>query len=226
MRTIFITGFGEDEFIFDRIRERLPGEHLVLSLWKELPERPGPGINVKDFAEGLIARYHISPADLVIGHSAGGWVALFIKQAAGCTIIQLASWTDLGKIITPTHNRFLIYFAANTGLYLNRFFLRRSLRKFYEGKPSSDLFKKIFLRLMTGNRANAVNQLRLIFNPVPPATVSPDLRIHARGDHVVRFPDGPVTEVPGDHFSVSTYPEEVVAAILNFLEKIDKNGVR
>ena len=220
MRIIFITGLGEDEFIFDQIRGKLLGEKLFLSLWQELPERPSPGINVMDFACTLVQRHNITSEDLVIGHSTGGWVALYIKQAAGCPVIQLASWTNLNKVIVPVFNRHLIYFAARTGLYLNRLVLRYSLKKTYKGKPSRDIFERIFRRLITGNRANVVNQLRLIFNPVvEPATVTPDLRIHAKGDRVIRFPDGPVHEVPGDHFSLYTYPEQVLAPIDCFLKQ-------
>lgn len=222
MRIIFIPGLGEDEFIFDMIKDRLPGKKLFLSLWKELPPGHDPGINVMDLACSLVLRYGITAKDIVIGHSAGGWVALHIKQVAGSAIIQLASWTDPKKIMVPAVPRQLIYFAARTGIYLNRLVMRRSLRMYYEGKPSRDIFERVSLRLLSGNRANVVNQLRIIFNPVvQPATVSPDLRIHAKADRVIRFPDGPVDEVPGDHFSLYTYPEQVLAPVLQFMGQHD-----
>ncbi|RYZ23121.1 MAG: alpha/beta hydrolase [Chitinophagaceae bacterium] len=218
MRIYFITGLGEDGFVFERLATMLPGRKSILSLWNELPDRHQPGLNVQAFARELSARQGITAGDLVIGHSTGGWVAVHVKQLTGCAVVQLASWTDGGKVIVPVRNRRLIYFAARTGLYLNRPVLRRSLKRFYEGKPSRDLFQTVFLRLITGNRANAVNQLRLIFNPFPQGlTVAPDLRIHALADRIVRPPDEAFVEVPGDHFALYTHAAEVAAPIVSFI---------
>lgn len=219
-RTVFITGLGEDEFIFEKIAGAFPGEKLFISLWNELPERHVPHLNVLDFARELAAKYHLTASDLLVGHSTGGWLAIHLKQVAGAGVIQLASWTDRSKVIVPITNRQLIYLAAQTGLYLNRYVLHYASRKNYHGKPSRGVFERVFRRLITGNRANAVNQLRLIFNPVPERLlVEPDLRIHARGDGVVRFPDGPVQEVPGDHFALYTHHEAVTASIQPFIAK-------
>lgn len=220
MRIIFIPGFGEDEFIFDNIQDRLPGEKLFLNLWRLLPNAPDRNLNAMNFAKLLVERYNITPADVVIGHSTGGWVALHIKNIVGCPVVQISSWTDKRKVIVPTSNRHLIYFAAKTGLYLNRFVMRQSIKKFYHGKPSKEIFEKIFIRVITGNRANAVNQLRLIFNPYPKElSALPDLRIHAKKDSIVRFPDENVNEVGGDHFSLYTYPEQVYPPILDLINR-------
>jgi hypothetical protein len=78
---------------------------------------------------------------------------------------------------------------------------------------------------MEGNKANVVNQLRLIFNPFPERiTALPDLRIHARADPVVRFPKQGAYEVPGDHFSLYTYPDHVVRPIIQFLNGKNERG--
>lgn len=220
MRIIFIPGFGEDEFIFEKIQDKLPGEKLFLNLWRLLPDRPVKDLNVTRFAEELIQRFAITSNDIVIGHSTGGWVALHIKNIIGCPVVQISSWTNKRKVIVPTSNRHLIYFAAKTGLYLNRFVMRKSIEKFYEGKPSKEVFEKVFSRILTGNRANAVNQLRLIFNPYSKElSVVPDLRIHARKDSIVRLPDENVHEVEGDHFSLYTYPEQVYPPILDLINR-------
>jgi pimeloyl-ACP methyl ester carboxylesterase len=219
-RTVFIPGLGEDESIFEKIRGAFPGEKLCLSLWKELPDHPVPGLNVVSFARELAGKYRLTEKDLLVGHSTGGWVALHIKQLAGARAIQLASWTDRRKIIVPTTNRHLIYLAAQTGLCLNRYALRYASRRTYRNLPSRDVFEQVFTRLITGNRANTLNQLKLIFNPVAERiSVKPDLRIHARGDQVVRYPDEPACEVPGDHFSLYTHPGEVIALIQQFITK-------
>jgi hypothetical protein len=47
----------------------------------------------------------------------------------------------------------------------------------------------------------------------------PDLRIHARADTIIRYPDEPALEVPGDHFSLHTHPREVYEPIRDFLAK-------
>jgi len=219
MRILFIPGFGEEETIFDKIKDKLPGEKLFLSLWKLLPDKNIKDLNVTLFAKKLIVQFRITKHDLIIGHSTGGWVALHIKNIIGCPIVQIASWWDERKVIKPVANRHLIYFAAKWGLYLNRFVLRSTVKKLYQGKPSAPIFEAVFTRLMKGNRANVVNQMRLIFNPYPTKlTVKPDLSIHARKDTIIRFPDGPVHEVAGDHFSLYTYPEQVYLPILQFMQ--------
>ena len=97
MRLILIPGFGEDETIFDKIQDKLPGEKLFLSLWHLLPNKSVKSLNAAVFAKELIERYQINKTDLIIGHSTGGWIALHIKNLVGCRIVQIASWTDRNK---------------------------------------------------------------------------------------------------------------------------------
>ena len=219
MRTLFIAGFGEDDFIFDHIHGCLPGEKRFLNLWSLLPNHPIADLNVAEFAQELVQRFAITEQDLIIGHSTGGWVALHIKQATNCCLVQLASWTDSRKVVTPVANRQLIYWVARSGLYLNRFILGQLVKRYYWNKPSREVFTRVFERLISGKRANAVNHLRLILNPYPYViSVSPDLRIHAKADRIVRFPDEPVHEVPGDHFSLYTNPEAVCSVIEHYMK--------
>ncbi len=166
MRIFFIPGYGEDESIFDKIHPHIQGEKVFMSLWKLLPDKNYFALNAALLAKQIIEQYSITSQDLLIGHSTGGWVALHIKHIIHCSVIQIASWTDRRKVISPVNNRHLIYFAVKTGIYLNTFVLARSIRKHYNNKPSKDIFIKVFTRLMHGNRENVVNQLRLIFNPV------------------------------------------------------------
>ena len=220
MRLILIPGFGEDETIFERIQGKLPGEKLFLSLWQLLPNKSVKSLNVVVFARELIERFQINETDLIIGHSTGGWVALHIKNMVGCRIVQIASWTDETKIIVPVRNRYIIYFAAKTGLYLNNLMLRHTVKKYYQNKPSKEIFKTVYTKLIKGNRANVLNQLRLIFNPYPvQLSVHPNLAIHAKKDRIVRFPDGPAHVVDGDHFSLYTHPEQVYPPIADFIRQ-------
>ena len=220
MRLIFIPGFGEDETIFDQLHPLLPGEKLFLSFWKDLPHKKRPELTAALFANELIQRYGITKNDTVIGHSTGGWVALFIKQVVGCPVVQIASWTDPQKLNLPRVNPSVLYYLAQSGLLFNSLMRTWSLNTRYRHQPSAPVFKRVFTGLIKGNKENIVNQLRLIFQPGNgSATPVPDLCIHARKDPIVGFPDGVAHEVPGDHFSLYTYPAAVAAPIVFFLEK-------
>ena len=103
---------------------------------------------------------------------------------------------------------------------LNRFMKSVFIAQSYKGKPSRQIYEETFDRMMAGNKENIINQLRLIFTPVPERPiVQPDLRIHALADPLVRPPREPFVEVPGDHFTLYTYPEAVYEPISNFLKR-------
>ncbi len=221
MRLFFISGFGEDEFIFDQIVPHIPGEKVFLNPWLLVGNQHRPDLTALSYARELTGRFGITRRDVVIGHSTGGWVALHIKHLVGCSIIQIASWTDPRKVIAPVSNPRLIYWFVGKGLYFTPFTLRLLVWLGYRNKPSCQVFSAVFRRLVEGNRANVVNQLRLIFNPVGErVTAEPDLRIHARADTIIRYPDGSVVEVPGDHFSLYTHPEKVYQPIVAFLREL------
>ena len=54
--------------------------------------------------------------------------------------------------------------------------------------------------------------------PTPPAP--PDLRIHTQADNILRFPDEPCHQTPGDHFNLVFHPEAVAALVLTWLKTI------
>lgn len=221
MRIFLISGFGEDESIFDKLHPHLPGEKVFLNPWLLVDNKPQPAFNALVYAAALTEQYRITKKDVVIGHSTGGWVALLIKHLVHCPIVQVSSWTERSKVVKPFYIPRLAYWLTKRGLLFNRFTKGFMIRKNYRGKPSEPVFSGIYDLLIRGNKDNVNNQLRLIFNRIPePVTVEPDLRIHARPDSIVRVPDQPFHEVPGDHFSLYTYPEKVYAPILTFLEKL------
>jgi hypothetical protein len=218
-RLIFIPGLGEDETIFHKIHPSIPGEKVFLNKWVLLGNNPRPGLTVLQFAQELVDQFTITREDVIIGHSTGGWVAYHIKHLVHCPIIQIASWTEEHKVVKPISNRHLIYLFVRKGLYFNPLVKRLLIWGKYRNKPSRKIFSEIFDNLIKGNKNNVVNQLRLIFNPVKEKiTVKPDLRIHARADSIIRVPDQPFQEVPGDHFSLYTHPEKVYAPIIAFLQ--------
>ena len=225
MRLFLIPGFGEDRYIFEKIQDHLPGEKVFLNHWHLVGEQARPELNVLSYARELINWFNITKDDVVIGHSMGGWVALYIKHLVHCPIVQIASWTEPKKVATPVTNCRLVFWLTKRGFYLNRLVKSVVLWRDYRGKSSASLFNSIFEQLIRGNKDCVINQLRVIFNPVgETVTEAPDLRIHARADRIIRFPDQPVCEVPGDHFCLYTDPEPVWQPIVNFLQQHSKSS--
>lgn len=226
MRIFFIHGFGEDEAIFSKITPFIGGEHIFLNVWALLGDTPRPNINVLDFAKEVVEKYDISQNDVVIGHSMGGWIAYYIKHFANSPIIQIASWTDPDRPIVITKNVQLIYWFVRNGLFFNRLSKWLITRRSYKNKPSKEIHHINFDRLIRGNKENVINQLRLILTPISEKLkVTPDLRIHAKADIVVRPPREPFHEVIGDHYTLYTHPQTVYEPIVAFLEnKIRSNS--
>jgi hypothetical protein len=75
---------------------------------------------------------------------------------------------------------------------------------------------------MTGDKTVLVKQLKAILNRVQEVMVTPELRIHAISDDIVKPPDQPFVKVPGDHFTLYTYPETVYQPIVSFLNHVTK----
>ena len=224
MRIFFIPGFGEDPSIFDKIHPHIPGEKVFIDNWELVEDRARPDLTAWQYASELVNRYEIRPEDVVIGHSMGGWIAYHIKQLVHCPIIQIASWTKERKVVKPIKNQRLIYWAVKRNIYFNPLIKKLIIWKSYRQSPSAEVFSSVFDRLRKANKEQVINQLRITLNPESePETEQPDLRIHARGDSIVRFPDEPCYEVPGDHFTLWTHPEKVVEPINSFLQ-LHKKG--
>ncbi len=221
MRIIFIHGFGESEAIFDNIAPFISGEHIFVDVWKLVGDVPRKDLNVIEFAKCLVEKHYITFSDVIIGHSMGGWIAYHIKHLTNSPIIQIGSWTDSDRPISPIKNAKVVYWLVRKGLLFNNFVKEYLIKTAYEGKPSRQLYEEIYDRMIHGNKENVINQLRLIFSPIiEELTVKPDLRIHAHADLVVRVPREPFHEVPGDHFTLQTHPETVYQPIAAFINKL------
>ncbi|GAB2560388.1 alpha/beta fold hydrolase [Spirosoma aerophilum] len=218
MRLIFIPGFGEDAEIFNRITPELPGEKLFIHNLDILGSEPDPALTVMTYAQRLIDRHTITREDILIGHSMGGWVAYSIKHLIDCPVVQIASWTDPKKVVARFKNPEHAYWLVRKGWYLNSFTKQLLLWISYRGKPSAEIFGRVFQNLINSPREYIVNQLSVIMNPVDAViTVEPELRIHARKDSIIRFPDQSAVIVPGDHFTLITHPQSVITPIITFL---------
>ncbi len=220
MRIFFIPGLGEEKWIFDKIAPSIEGEKVFINNWELLAEVSEKGLNASVYAAFLIERFQINKQDVVIGHSLGGWVALHVKNLGHCTAIQIASYTDMKKVFKPAH-RHLIFWIARRGWGLNNFVLNFLVLVAFRNEASKETFKKIFRKIMSENKVLFAKQLEVAYNPVKPSVaVIPDVRIHAKRDPIVRPPEEPYHHVPGDHFTLYTYPETVYKPINVFLNNL------
>jgi hypothetical protein len=219
MKLLFIHGFVEDHTIFNEIRKSiLQGEQIAIDLeklladWKDAPE----DLDVQKMASYLIEKYEITAHDCVIGHSMGGWIASYMKEECGCKAILLASLTDQKKLITPLTNltliKYLIKFDIFQSSYMDSF-----LKKEYKFQESKVLYDGLIDGLIKMNKKVLFQQSQILFEKVKPLTIIPDLRVHARKDNIVSFPDEDFVEVPGDHFSLIYHTQQVVNAIQKVL---------
>lgn len=221
MRLIYIHGYVEDPTIFDQLAPLLPNEDVLrLNLQDEFA-RWNPDdrtINVSTLATYLAEAHQIGPTDVVVGHSMGGWIAVNLKAQTGCGALQISSYTDPRKIVTVTRNVALLRWLVRVGLVQSKAFARYALKK-YPFEQSRALHRQLIQTMCAQPRRYIYQQLRVLLAPpiVPPAP--PDLRIHTRTDNVLRPPDEPYHETPGDHFNLVFHPDEVATPILTYLTR-------
>ena len=213
-RIFLIHGYVEDPTIFDQLVPLLPSADFVrINLADEFGRwQPTGPINVRLLAQYLTDQYKILADDVMVGHSMGGWVAINIKQVSGAAAVQVASFTNQKKILFPTDNLTILKFLLDSGVtqsrILNNYFIKQ-----YPFAESRELYTRLVSRAMQMPRPYLWQQLQTLFATVPPLTVNPDLRIHARRDSIVGIPDETFVEVPGDHFSLVYHPELVAVPI-------------
>jgi len=221
-RLLLLHGYTEDRTIFDTLLPLLPafGQVVPLELEAEFAHwRPAPGaVNVHALAGHLAARHQIGSADVLLGHSMGGWIAAHLKEQTGATAILLSSFTDQAKIVSRIRSPRLLSFYAHLGLVQNRW-LNNYFRRRYPHDESRALHGQLVAGVGRFRRRYVAQQLRVLFAPVPPLRTQPELRLHALGDTVVRPPDEPFTALPGDHFAHYFYPELAARAIDALLQK-------
>lgn len=225
-RLILLHGYTEDATIFDPLLPLLPpfGQVLALELADEFAHwRPAGPANVVSLARHLAARHRIGPTDVLLGHSMGGWIAAHLKEQTGATAILLSSFTDQAKIVSKIRNPRLLALYAHLGLVQNRW-LNEYFRRRYPHEESRALHGQLVAGVGRFRRRYVAQQLGVLFAPVPPLSTQPELRLHALGDTVVRPPDEPFVELPGDHFAHYFYPQLAAAAIRQLLDVAKYEG--
>ncbi len=219
MKVLFIHGFVEDHTIFNEVRKTITqGEQIaidlekVLDTWHDAPK----DLDVKKMATYLIRKYEITAQDCVIGHSMGGWIASYMKEECDCKAILLASLTDQKKLITPLTNLTLIKYLLKFGIFQSSL-MESFLKKDYKFQESKQLYSRLIDGLIKMDKKILFQQSQILFTKVKPLTITPELRIHARRDNIVAFPDEDFVEVSGDHFSLIYHTQQVVNAIQKVL---------
>jgi pimeloyl-ACP methyl ester carboxylesterase len=213
-RLLLLPGYLEDGTIFDTLRPLLPPApveviELVPALTRWQPRGP---VSAATLAQYLAKRHAIGPADMVVGHSMGGWIAAHIKAETGAAAVLLSSFTDQRKVVAASRNPLLLRLYAYLGLGRSRWLRARATRQ-YQFEESRALYTQVADGLVHISRRHVHRQLQVLFVPVPPLTVEPELRVHARADNVVLPPDEPFLEIAGDHFAHFYHPAPVAAAI-------------
>lgn len=219
MKILFIHGFVEDNTIFNEIRKTISqGNQIAVDLEKVLADwHDAPtDLDVRKLASYLISKYEITSQDCVIGHSMGGWIAAYMKEECGCKAILLASFTDQNKLITPLSNLTLIKYLIKFGL-LQSSSMEWFLKKDYKPQESKQLYNGLIDGLMKLDKKILYQQFLILLSKVKPLTITPDLRIHARRDNIVKYPDEKFVEVSGDHFSLIFHANQVLNAILKII---------
>jgi pimeloyl-ACP methyl ester carboxylesterase len=213
-RLLLLPGYLEDGTIFDTLRPLLPPAKVeVMEIEPALAQwQPRGPVSVTTFAQYLAERHGIGPADVVVGHSMGGWIAAHVKAETGATAVLLSSFTDQHKVVAASRNPVLLRLYAYLGLGRSRWLRERAKRE-YQFDESRALYGQLADGLVRIPRRYVHRQLQVLFASVPPLGVVPELRVHALADNVVRPPDEPFLEIPGDHFAHYYYPELVAAAI-------------
>ncbi len=213
-RLFLIHGYVEDPAIFNTLIPLLPSVSCVrINLADEFGRwQPARSVSARTLAQYLTEHYSITADDTIIGHSMGGWVAINIKEVSGAKAIQLASYTDRQRIKFPTSNLMILRFLLDTGVTQSNT-LTGFFKKQYPFAESRELYDQLVNGMQTMPRQYIWQQFQTLFARVPPLTVQPDLRIHARADNIVAPPAEPYTEVPGDHFSLIFHAEAVAEPV-------------
>jgi pimeloyl-ACP methyl ester carboxylesterase len=228
-RLLLLHGYVEDSTIFDPLRPLLPPAARAALVDIELEDafgqwQPRGSVNAATLATHLIQLYQIRADDVIIGHSMGGWIAAHIKQQVGCRIMLLGAFTDQRKIVSKVRSPLLLSLAVKTG-FMQSQYMRRRVKRAYRRDESRALHTQITDGMTRLPRRYVQQQLQVLFAPAPPLTIQPELRLHAKHDNIIRAPDEPYVELPGDHFAHYYYPQQAAEAIRTVLNEGSKIAI-
>ncbi len=219
-RVWLFPGFMEDEKIFVKLLEQLPQtfEYKYADYRPVLSQFSSDKFAVADFVPKLIAHYEIQPNDVIIGHSTGGWLAAWVNHFQKNPVILLSAFTDKEKVIAKglLKYRWLRRFVVKSGLYYAGF-VKRTMLRAYAHRPSIGAVELLVSNYDTFDKNYVLKMLNIIASQERP-NYNELLRLHALKDRILSVPDEPFTEIPGDHFSLYSFPAETakpIAEVLN-----------
>lgn len=210
-------GFGEDKTCFRNLKPFLRDyELIVIDYRKILKSIPLWEVTPSLLAKRIGIYYAIQPEDKLVGHSMGGYFAYCLSTQQGNPTCLIGSFTDANKIVRFSHSKLVNIAATGSGLIKTPLF-----RKYITSRTKNPTIRKEMLSIQQNfksfSNADMAKMALLSFGEtLPPAPIE-SLRIHAKDDRVVRIPDEPYTKVRGGHFSLVFHPDEVYAAMENWL---------
>lgn len=210
-RVWLFPGFMENEEIFPPLLAQLPKtfEYKYADYRPVLAQYADDQFAVADFVPKLIAHYGIEPNDIIIGHSTGGWLAAWVNHFLQNPVVLLSAFTSFEKV--GGHNiikyRCLRRFIVKSGLYYVSL-VKKVFMKRYENKPSHEAVHMLLSHYDSFDKDYVLKMLNIITSLERPQ-YKELLRLHALKDRILFVPDEPFTEIPGDHFSLYSFPEEV-----------------
>jgi hypothetical protein len=233
-RLLFLPGFGEDERIFRNIIRYFGAYDVeVLDYRTVLPVFSEKSIQLQSFIRSLINNYTISQNDILIGHSLGGFIAHHIRQEIGCPICLHSSFTDPAKIKVLLRNKFVAETAIQNGFFTS-FAFRKGARLLYALKDSKEEMECVLDTLSSYGEENILKLVLLFFNrkkrllnwlrSSPSYDYAPNLILHPKKDNIISAPDEDYILIPGDHFSIATYPQKSVFIILDWLKELQQQS--
>mgnify|MGYP001283861032 CR=1 FL=1 len=213
-RIIYFPGFGEDDRIFDELRQELkiPLPEVVVDYHPSLQQFPVQKTSMDTFLNLLMDAYEIKPHDILIGHSFGGWVAHQLRQRIGAEAILICSFTHSSHLALRSRwllqNKIIVLAGV-----LHSPFVRWIAYNRNKAKPSAEPITNIFDNFAKTPPEDLYKIMKLVEAKVPGPVVPPSLMMHSRQDLIISPPDEPHISIPGDHFALHEHAALVARKI-------------
>ncbi|MCS7074482.1 MAG: alpha/beta hydrolase [Bacteroidia bacterium] len=213
-RLIYLPGFGEDDRIFDELRQelRISLPEIIVNYHPILQNFSISQINMKDFLDLLINFYQINSQDILIGHSFGGWVAHHIRQQLYSEAILICSFTSPSHLALRSRwllkNKLIVLAGVLQSPWVYWVAFHRNKKR-----PSVIPINHIFENLSKTSSEDLYKIVKLVEAKLPVPVIPPSLIIHSRQDLIISPPSEPHISIPGDHFALHEHAALVARQI-------------
>lgn len=218
-RILFLPGFGEDAFIFSALRKYFTDYTIVdVNYRKSLDVFSTSEIDVWKMSKTLIDAYQITEADILLGHSMGGYFSFVIRELISCQIIMLASFNDPNKVRRVIYNKTFNLSLAKLG-FLNKTWFQNYLLKPSKGKYFEKEVTQVVRNFNSFSKSQLTKMMKLSFGEKIHSEHENPVRIHAKNDTVVRPPDEKYFECTLGHFCLLLEVDFIAKIIMKTLTK-------